>query len=686
MQLARRFEQSATWRSQPARLLVLTWPLWAITLVNGMALYSLVRSGRVELALPSLMIACAILLIGLLPIICRPNVFSIITGCFAVALATVVGVLPNDNQFWLFQVVEPPRWLHMGGGTLQLANSALLGPLALHLAIVRAPRSPLPPLLMPAIYAITGGAFCGMLFTSPGPWQLAAHLLVLLGFTGTLAATGWLLLYASRFTDEPTRLAPEARLMLISLLLAEFPLLLAPFLALAELPLPMYVLLGSQVLLPIGVALAALRHDLLELDTTVRRALSYGALSLFVLALYLGMSSLLTFVLSRIDQPLRGVAILGGLLAAALAFTPLRLRSEQAIERLFYPERASFQQAISSAQHTMARVIHRQSVIDLLNETFPRQIGVGWAQLDLHPPLHDPAPEHWAHTLRVGERVLGHYRLGMRKTGLPYSSTEQNQLVNLLQQAALALAYAETVDALTQLNSELEERVAARTDQVLAQQRELIALEERQRLARDLHDSVKQTLFSLGLGLRAVRGLLQSDQQTALHVLHEQEQTVVQAQSEMGNLLASLRETTYGSLDLMQLLTNHCNDLAHRHALEVQIVGPPKLYLPEQLANELLRIVREALHNVLKHSGVQLAQVQLDAQQASIRLCISDQGRGFAQGSVPEGLGLRGIAERVAALGGQWELQSAIGAGTHVVIVVPMRPEPVEGHEINNAN
>ncbi len=194
---------------------------------------------------------------------------------------------------------------------------------------------------------------------------------------------------------------------------------------------------------------------------------------------------------------------------------------------------------LAEAHTALTQALLREAVIALLAEELPQRIGATGAALLFEGSEQPPEAERaWSAPLIIGGRVLGHYWLGPRRSGLPYAADEQKQLQTLTQQAALALAYAETFDHLADVNRELEERVAMRTAHLLAQQRELAALGERQRIARDLHDSVKQTLFSLGLGLRVSRQLLKTDPAAAQQMLNTQEAMAIQAQAEMGTLLA----------------------------------------------------------------------------------------------------------------------------------------------------
>jgi signal transduction histidine kinase len=659
-----------------------TWPFWLLIACNGLALGWMLTRGPLRLSGLSVLAASIIFISGLLPILRRPGLVSTILGCFAAALAVLVGLMPKDVLGWFVNVsvlLRPhanPQWYEHTIEALQLTNAALLGPLALHLAVARAPHPPLPRRVLAGMYMLLVVSLVAVLTNYSFISRMLGQVALMTVMNGTLVITIWLLVRACKPMPEPSRLAPEARLVLSSLLLAELPLLVAPLLWMVGLELPDQLALGSQVILPIGVAAAILRHDPFKIDVTVRRAMGYGMLSLLLLALYLGLTSALTFVLSLTAQPLRGVAMLGGLLLAALAFMPVRLLTERFIERALYPERALFQQELMVVQAALSRVVRRDAIAILLTETLPSRLGVAWARLDLDSdPSHTPAPPQpaaWEISLRVNGKTFGRYRLGPRRTGLPYTIAEQNQLATLLDQAALALAYAETVDALKALNVELEERVEARSAQVMAQQRELITIEERQRLARDLHDSVKQTLFSLGLGLRAARGLIAVDTNAAKQALRDQEQVVVQTQAEMGALLAQLRAPARGPIDLAQTLSEHCDSLERQHGLRVDLDAPPSLVLPERTASELLHVTREALHNIVKHSTSSSARLRLALAEQTLIVEVADYGCGFDQAASHAGMGLRGMHERVSDLGGRLAISSAPAQGTLVQAWVPI--------------
>jgi signal transduction histidine kinase len=151
----------------------------------------------------------------------------------------------------------------------------------------------------------------------------------------------------------------------------------------------------------------------------------------------------------------------------------------------------------------------------------------------------------------------------------------------------------------------------------------------------------------------------------------------MQAQMEMGALLNHLRVAPHGQIDLVRALVDHCAALERHHELSVSIEAPPSLRMPERSARELLRIAREALHNVVKHSGGAAARLRLAQPSGTIVIEVRDDGRGFEQSEAHEGMGLNSMAERAEALGGTLELWSVPGHGTTVRVRIPTPAEEV---------
>jgi signal transduction histidine kinase len=565
----------------------------------------------------------------------------------------------------------------MNESSITIVTTALLAPLMLHFAA----RFPQPSGVwrssLIAYDALIVGLVAALVALPAFIQQWGSAVLALAASVGFVLA-GCLFVRTIQVAQNTSpRAAQQARLLLLSLIGAETPFVLHPITNLIAVPIPIQFVLVAQILLPIGLVYTVTRRDLFGIDAALRRALEYTAVSLGLLALYVGINGLLTLLGHNLGTTWGFVATILSVIPVAASFPPLHRGIQRLTDRLFYPERLAFGQAISAARTTLGLVVRREAVVALLEHEFPQHLGATWASLVLRPSFDQPAaagqPGVWNTLLMVGGEPLGGYWLGPRRSGLRYASDEQEQLQGLIQQAALALAYADTVDSLVQLNQELEERVATRTEHVLAQQRELVTFEERQRLARDLHDSVKQTLFSLGLGLRSARSRVRSDPESAIVLLQQQEQAAIQAQAEMGDLLAQLRTAETDSADLVAILAQHCAQLAEQHGFVVAQDLPPALVVPEPLPRELAQVVREALHNVLRHSGAASAQLTLTLDQALLTVIVADTGCGFDPANQPQGYGLRGIRERVAALGGKLAIQSIPNQGTTLWLQINLR-------------
>jgi signal transduction histidine kinase len=666
------------------------WPLGLLLAAEVLAFGLAAAAGPLGVTRFSLTVAAAALLTGLIPALLRPNAMGLLTGCLAVIGASFL-IAP-------FDLTELPRLA--GGPTtasllpplviLRLVNAAVLGPLALHLTARFPIRSALTDGHLAAAYGASSIILAALLLTPAGPRRLLAvggFLWLMALLIGCLAQ----LLIASR-GPVGGREARQARLLLLTLAVAYTPIMLRLLGFLWGRTVVGYEwLLVGQLVWPIGISYTILRHDLFGIDAVLRRGLAYAVLSLALLAIYFGLTLLLTATLLAAFPQFRGAATLIALFVAAAAFTPLRQRAQWAIDRLFYGERLAFQAEVRAARVALAEVIGRDAVVALLAEQLPRRLGAAWGALtvggeahvvrsdDFSRPLGQPATEvattsspAWGAALTVGGRTLGRWELGPRRPGPPFDADEQAQLHALAQQAALALAYAETFDALNTLNRELEVRIAERTAQVVDQQRALAVVAERQRLARDLHDSVTQTLFSISLGLRNARGLARRDPDAAAAALVEQEAAARAALAEMRALLAQLRSPAPAETDLAIALREHCAGLERQGALVVALDLPATCPLPGAQAAELLAIAREALHNVVKHGGAKTAACTLAVAGDRLVLMVMDSGQGFDEAAAGgAGLGLRGMRERAAALGGTIEIVSAPGQGTTVRVQAP---------------
>jgi signal transduction histidine kinase len=250
-----------------------------------------------------------------------------------------------------------------------------------------------------------------------------------------------------------------------------------------------------------------------------------------------------------------------------------------------------------------------------------------------------------------------------------------NQEIYLLQAVANVLALGiERVRAKQTLERQVEE-LTVENARLVAAAHDKAVLEERERLARDLHDSVTQALYGVTLHAQAARRLLAAGEVAiAVASLQALQDTAQEALDEMRLLIFELRPPILEQVGLVAALQARLNAVEGRANLQTKFIADGIGHLPSHVEQALYRIAQEALNNALKHAHAQRMTVQLRQVQTSVILEMIDDGVGFAPETIRKtgGLGLRGIAERVAQLGGQLTIQSAPGVGTHLRVEIEL--------------
>jgi NarL family two-component system sensor histidine kinase LiaS len=222
-------------------------------------------------------------------------------------------------------------------------------------------------------------------------------------------------------------------------------------------------------------------------------------------------------------------------------------------------------------------------------------------------------------------------------------------------------------DELGQLARHLN-HMAVELQGMIETRQELATLEERNRLARELHDSVKQQVFATAMQVGAARALIDQDPSASKENLAEAEQLVRQAQEELTTLIRELRPAALEGKGLATALRDCVSDWSRQShiAAEVRVRGERPLPLP--LEQALFRVAQEALTNIRRHSGATAVEIDLVWTGNEVVLAVSDDGQGFNPAARDgKGLGLQSMRERVEALGGRLDVTSTPGTGTQVV-------------------
>ena len=200
--------------------------------------------------------------------------------------------------------------------------------------------------------------------------------------------------------------------------------------------------------------------------------------------------------------------------------------------------------------------------------------------------------------------------------------------------------------------------------------------EERQRLARDLHDSVTQSLYSLSLFSRAAREAADDGDAVRLNRnLTELERNTLHTLREMRLLLYELRPADLEQEGLVRAIELRLNAVERRANLQLDVRLDELAGLSPSQEVELYHIVVEALNNVVKHAAATRVALHLTQADRHLRLRIVDDGQGYDPAQTKGGMGLRNIRERVARLDGQLTISSEPGGGTRLEAVIPCRVE-----------
>jgi len=210
-----------------------------------------------------------------------------------------------------------------------------------------------------------------------------------------------------------------------------------------------------------------------------------------------------------------------------------------------------------------------------------------------------------------------------------------------------------------------------------AEAEQVAVLQERERLARDLHDSVTQSLYSLSLWIEAAqRSAKAGDVVRVSEYLERLEEGNRQAIQDMRLLVYELRPSALEREGLVGALRERLDAVEKRSGIQARLVVHDELFLSGKVEEGLYRIAQEALNNALKHAAPTTVVVQLCAADESIELRITDDGAGFDPDAAHDrgGMGLANMRQRAVQMGGELEVTSSPGKGTRIRARVPIGP------------
>lgn len=229
-----------------------------------------------------------------------------------------------------------------------------------------------------------------------------------------------------------------------------------------------------------------------------------------------------------------------------------------------------------------------------------------------------------------------------------------------------ARAVDKSQDEVAQITDQLN-HMAEQLQSLIQTRQELATLEERNRLARDLHDSIKQQIFAVSMQIGSIKLLLRRDVDAAEERLNKMETLVREAQQELTSLIRELRPVALEGKGLVEALRELTPQWSQQSDIVANLRVEGSQTLPLVVEEALLRVVQEALSNIARHSKATLVQLTLAFTDERVTLSILDNGQGFDPERLEHrGVGLLSMQERMKALGGDMKLESTPGKGTCV--------------------
>jgi PAS domain S-box-containing protein len=304
---------------------------------------------------------------------------------------------------------------------------------------------------------------------------------------------------------------------------------------------------------------------------------------------------------------------------------------------------------------------------------------LGCGDVTIIEDLHDPRGGNQAFLEWGRDRLAGEFAPLRSLLCIPLKVKER--LFGLLYLAHATPGYFTPRHGRLALTIANQAAVALENARLYAQGRKLAAVEERQRIARELHDSVTQSLYSITLYGQAAAKVLQADDAAAAaRFVGDLNDTSQEALNEMRLLIYELRPPLVAEEGLAAALQNRLDAVEARSGLKVNLEVEGEIRPPAAVEDALYRIAQEALNNVLKHAQAKKVGLQVRLEPGRAELLVVDDGRGFNSLAWTEsgGWGLQGMAERAQQLGGVLRVENLVSGGTQVHCVIPY-PAPSEG-------
>src|SRR5215831_14400151 len=429
----------------------------------------------------------------------------------------------------------------------------------------------------------------------------------------------------------------------------------------------------------VSIGIAVLKYRLYEIDIVISRAVLYGSLAVFITAVYVGLVAGVGTLAGN-----RRSALLSALAAAivAVAFQPLRRRAGRLANRVVYGRRATPYEVLSDFSRRVGGAYASQDVLPQMAHIVAAGTGaeevVIWLRVgdELHAATSSSGPSADGAVLRIdGDAMpalpgadvsvpvvhqgglLGAISIRMPRAE-PLSPASEHLVMDLASQAGLVLANAGLIEDLR----------ASRQRLVTAQD------EARRRLERNIHDGAQQDLVALTIKLGLAEVTLGEDTAQTRQILQELRASTEEALANLRDLARGIYPPLLADMGLVAALSAQANKFPFPVTVQAEGIGRSS----QDAEAAVYFCCLEALQNISKYAKATKACVTLQARNGALSFTTSDDGTGYDSRHTPMGSGLRNMADRLAALGGELSVRSAPGSGTTVSGRLPF-PAAVAG-------
>ena len=431
---------------------------------------------------------------------------------------------------------------------------------------------------------------------------------------------------------------------------------------------------------PAAITVGILKYRLYDIDVIISRAVVYGLLSAAFTAVYVGVVlGIGTFAGHRGGPVLTVIAAV----CIAVLFQPLRHWFQQFANRLVYGHRATPYQVLSDFAEDMAEQLDFTEAVDRMVTVLAGATGAvraeAWirfgAQLrpaavwphDATRPAAVPlgpggglppfAGASRAVAVRHGDELLGALSLHKPRSE-SLTSAEDKLLQHLASQAGLVLR-----------NAALTADLEATIDELRASRRRLVGAQdaERRKIERNLHDGAQQQLIALSIQLGLLAGAA-DDPAAVREITPLLKEAARAALDDLRNLARGIYPPLLAEQGLVAALRAQVGKAPLPVRIEADGIGR----YPPDTESTVYFCTLEALQNIAKYAGASSAEIRLACPDHRLNFTISDDGTGFDPATARQGSGLQGMADRLAALGGTFQIRSAPGHGTRLSGQLPV--------------